>query len=470
MFDDLRQALRGIRKQPGFAAVAVLTLALGIGVNTSIFGIVSAFFLQPSRLSNVRRARGGHAEGGDHQPALRALLSGLPGLPEIVEHAHQSRRVHADAGPPEHQGTNAGAHVGRSGLAELLRAGGVSPAAGELLKPEQGEAKGAGAGHRALLPLLAAPVRRQPAIVGQPIVLNGQSFTVVGIAPESFTGLSWAMAVSGWVPTGAMGALMQNGDAIRDARAAPMFRLMGRLAPGRTVADARAELEVIAQRLATAYPAEHKGTRLMVIPENRARPDPSVAEAAARVRRGVRRHGDARAVHRLRQRGQPDGRARARAAARPRHPLGPRRQSRATDPAPGRRRTRARRDRRRRRTPARAVGRARARQLRPPGRHSDQPGPAIGLAGLGVHVRRLGDGRHRDLALARAPGLAIQPRRVAEGWGPRVRHQAARVPQPARHRPGEPLVHRARQRRPVRPQPAADADTSRSASGPTGCS
>ncbi len=47
MLDDLRQALRSIRKQPGFAAVAVLTLAFGIGVNTSIFSLVSAFFLQP---------------------------------------------------------------------------------------------------------------------------------------------------------------------------------------------------------------------------------------------------------------------------------------------------------------------------------------------------------------------------------------------------------------------------------------
>jgi hypothetical protein len=57
-----------------------------------------------------------------------------------------------------------------------------------------------------------------------------------------------------------------------------MFRLMGRLAPGRTMADARAELEVITSRLVAEYPVEHKGMRVLVIPENRARPDPSVAE------------------------------------------------------------------------------------------------------------------------------------------------------------------------------------------------
>ena len=86
------------------------------------------------------------------------------------------------------------------------------------------------------------------------------------------------MAVSGWVPSGAMGTMMHDGDAFRDNRGAPAWRLMGRLAPGRSLDEARAELEVVSKRLATAYPAEHKGTRVMVIPENRARPDPSVSE------------------------------------------------------------------------------------------------------------------------------------------------------------------------------------------------
>ena len=54
MLDDLRQALRSLRKQPGFAAVAILTLAFGIGVNTSIFSLVSALFLQPLRGEGLR--------------------------------------------------------------------------------------------------------------------------------------------------------------------------------------------------------------------------------------------------------------------------------------------------------------------------------------------------------------------------------------------------------------------------------
>ena len=71
---------------------------------------------------------------------------------------------------------------------------------------------------------------------------------------------------------------MSDGDHFRESRGVPAWRLMGRLAPGKTLADARAQVEVVAKRLAAAYPAEHKGTRALVIPENRARPDPSLSD------------------------------------------------------------------------------------------------------------------------------------------------------------------------------------------------
>jgi predicted permease len=278
MLDDFRQAFRSIRKQPGFAATAILTLAFGIGVNTSIFGIVSAFFLQPSRLSNPQELVVVMQKGEiinlpygysfpdylDYRASVKTFTSLTAFMPTPV---HLSARGQT----PERTWVEVVSP-------DYFALANVSAAFGELLKPGQGESKGAA-------PVIVLAYRYwktrfggNPAMVGQPVVLNGRSFTVVGIAPESFTGLSWAMAVSGWVPSGAMGALMQNGDDIRDSRAAPMFRLMGRLAPGRTVADARAELEVITKHLATAYPAEHKGTRVMAIAENRARPDPSIAE------------------------------------------------------------------------------------------------------------------------------------------------------------------------------------------------
>ena len=278
MLDDLRQALRAVRKQPGFTAVAVLTLALGIGVNTSIFGIVSALFLQPLPVKDsnelvmvMQRGEIINVPYGHSFPDYLDYRKSVTTLTNLV--AYSPTPVHLSA-----RGQTAERTWIEMVSTNYFALADVTPAVGQLFTPGEGESKGS-------VPTVVLAYRYwqrrfggNPSIVGQPITLNGQSFTVVGIAPESFTGLSWAMAVSGWVPAGAMGTLMHGGDELRDNRGAPMFRLMGRLVPGRAVTDARAELEVATKRLAAAYPAEHKGTRVLVIPENRARPDPSISE------------------------------------------------------------------------------------------------------------------------------------------------------------------------------------------------
>jgi predicted permease len=277
MIADLRQSLRSIVKRPALSAVAVLTLAFGIGVNASLFSLVSALFLQPLGVHNPHELvmvmqRGevinvpyGHSypdylDYRDSATTLSALAAFMPTPVHLGVRGQTPERTWVEIVSPDYFALAA-----------------VTSAVGDLPGP------GAEARHAAPEIVLAYRYWQRrfagnPAIVGQPIVLNGQAFTVIGVAPESFTGLSWAMAVSGWVPAGAMGALMRGGNEMREDRGAPMFRLMGRLAEGRTIQDARAELEVVTARLAAEYPAEHKGTRVLVIPENRARPDPSVAE------------------------------------------------------------------------------------------------------------------------------------------------------------------------------------------------
>lgn len=278
MFDDLRQALRSLRKRPGFAAVAILTLAFGIGVNTAIFSLVSALFLQPLPVRNAHELvlvmqRGDiiNVPYGHSFPDYLDYRESVTSLTELV--AYMPTPVHLSV--PGQTPERTWIEIASPNYFALA---GVTPAFGELLRPGEGEA----AGGAPTIVLAHAYWQRRfaanPAIVGQPITLNGQSFTVLGVAPESFIGLSWAMAVSGWVPTGAMGTLMANGEGMRNDRGAPMFRLIGRLAPGATLADVRAEVDVVTSRLVAEYPAEHKGTRALVIPENRARPDPSVAE------------------------------------------------------------------------------------------------------------------------------------------------------------------------------------------------
>jgi predicted permease len=86
------------------------------------------------------------------------------------------------------------------------------------------------------------------------------------------------MAMSAFVPSGAAPSLMANGEALLSHRRAPAWRIMGRLRPDKTLAEARADVEVVARRLAADFPVEHKGAKPLLIPENRARPDPSFAD------------------------------------------------------------------------------------------------------------------------------------------------------------------------------------------------
>jgi predicted permease len=278
MLDDLRQAFRSIRKQPAFAAVAVTTLAFGIGVNASIFSLVSALFLQPLAVKNAHELVLVMQKGeiinvpyGHSFPDYLDYRNTVTSLTDLVAYMPTPVHLSARGQTPERTWVE----VVSPNYFALAQ---VEPAFGQLLKPGEGEGKGAAPTVVLAWRYWQRRFGGNPSIVGKPITLNGQSFTVVGIAPKSFTGLAWSMAVSGWVPSGAMGTLTRGGDETRDNRGTPMFRLMGRLAPGRTLADARAELDVVARRLAAAYPEEHKGTRVLVIPENRARPDPSLSE------------------------------------------------------------------------------------------------------------------------------------------------------------------------------------------------
>jgi predicted permease len=278
MWDDLRQAIRSLRKQPGFTAVAVLTLAFGIGVNASLFSLVNALFLQPIRVKDpqqlvlvMQRGEIVPVPYGHSFPDYLDYRASASVFSELV--AYMPTPVHLSAGAQAPERT--WVEVVSPNYFALA---GAAAAFGELLRPGEGESRGAAPEIVLSYTYWQRRFGGNPSIVGQPITLNGKTFTVIGIAARTFNGLSWAMAVSAWIPAGALGSIMNDGDNFRENRGVPAWRLMGRLTPGTTLADARAQVDVIGKRLAAAFPAEHKGTRALVIPENRARPDPSVSD------------------------------------------------------------------------------------------------------------------------------------------------------------------------------------------------
>jgi hypothetical protein len=273
--DDARQALRSLRKQPGFTAVAILTLAFGIGVNVTLFGMISAFFLQPLPVKDAHQLvivmqRGDvvNMPYGHSYPDYRDYREATTTFSMLA--AYRPAPVHLSA--PGQTPERTWIEIVSPNYFALAQ---VSPAFGEFPQTADAEMKGA-------TPTVVLSYRYwqrrfggNPTLVGKPITLNGKAFTVIGIAPASFTGLSWAMAVSAFVPAGAVGTLME--DVSLENRGAHAWRLMGRLVPGKTIEDARSELEVVAKRLATTSSAEHKGSRIVLIPENRSRPDPAIA-------------------------------------------------------------------------------------------------------------------------------------------------------------------------------------------------
>ena len=221
MLDDLTQALRSVYKRPGFSAVAVLTLAFGIAVNASLFALVNAFFLQPlhakdpqelvmiMQRSEIINVRYGHSfpDYLDYRASASTLSDVAAYMPTPV-HLSTAGQV------PERTWVEVVSP-------NYFALAGVTAAFGELLEPGVGESRGAAPTAVLSYKYWQRRFGGNPGIVGQPVTLNGRTFTVIGVAPPAFTGLSWAMAVSAWVPSGAIGTLMSGGDDLRDSRGAP---------------------------------------------------------------------------------------------------------------------------------------------------------------------------------------------------------------------------------------------------------
>jgi predicted permease len=276
--NDLWFGLRMLRNSPGFTVVAVLTLAFGIGINTSIFSMVSAIFLQPlpvpdaDRLvavmqrSAVWKMPHGHSwlDYQDYRAQAQSLTDLIAYLPNPVH-------LSAPGQMPERTWIEL---VSPNYFSML----GVQAGWGRLFVPGDGEGEGA----ELVMVLSHRYWQRRfggnPEVVGQTIQLNGKAFTVIGVAPAEFQGAQWALAVSGFVPAELAPHLIKDGEYLLEGRGNAAWRLMGKMKPKVTLRQARAEVKVIAQRLAQDYPEAHEGAQVMVVPETSARPDPTFAD------------------------------------------------------------------------------------------------------------------------------------------------------------------------------------------------
>jgi predicted permease len=250
---DLRFSLRTLRKNPGFATIAVLSLALGIGANTAIFSIVNAILIRelpfeaPHELVNLYRDRA----RGDFDPLnypdfleIQAATSGLFSELGGYEFAISQRET----------GDGVETVVVEMVTGNYMPLLGVRPALGRTIMTEDHEAPGA---H----PVVMLGYRYwqnafggDPGVLGQEIRLSGRSFTVVGVAPEDFLGSVRGMAPEFFAPFMMINEIMPSGGNPIASRGTNAFMPVGRLREGVRVSELRAALANVARELKAAYP------------------------------------------------------------------------------------------------------------------------------------------------------------------------------------------------------------------------
>jgi predicted permease len=266
---DLRVARRNLMTHAGFTAMVVLSLGLGIGANTAIFSFIDGILLRPvavphaSDLVTLDTA------------ASRVTAFGDTSYPDYVDVSRQSRdllgavafrRVTVGLNPDA-----SSAQARPTVIWGLLVSGNyfsvldVQPVLGRGFLPEDDQAPG-----KAPVAIISFTAWRRtfagdPHVVGRSVKLNGHLYTIVGVAPKSFSGLELAYRPDIYVPAMMIADILPTaGSQLLASRHSRSWVVRGRLRPGVTVAHAQAEADRICANLTREYPAANKDTRFIL--------------------------------------------------------------------------------------------------------------------------------------------------------------------------------------------------------------
>jgi predicted permease len=253
LLQDVRYALRQLRKNPGFTAVAALTLALGIGANTAIFSVVNAVLIRPLPYKEDGRLVVILSQGRDPVPPAN--------FNDWREQSQSfSQMGAAEAWGPNLTGTGnpeklPALHV-TSDIFPLL---GVQPLLGRAFLPEEQET---GKEHEVVLSysLWQSHFAGNSEIIGQSMALNGEAYTIVGVMPRDFKFAPfWATKAQLWAPL-ALSARLTD-------RSGNSLRVFARLKPGVTLEKAQAEMAGITSRLEREFPGSNQDMQVVSLRE-----------------------------------------------------------------------------------------------------------------------------------------------------------------------------------------------------------
>jgi predicted permease len=272
LIQDIRYALRMLARSPGFTALAVLTLALGIGASAAIFGVVNGFLLRPLP--------------GKDNASLEVIAIRHPGNqdphgPSFLDYQDFRARSDAFSAMAAYDMDFVGVRAdGRSDrvfanyiTADFFPFLGLQPALGSLVFPGESEKSG-------VTPMVILSYsywqRRfggDSGIIGKNITLNGKASNIIGVSPKGFFGPYTPAEIGVFLPFGLADPDFQS------SRLRHGLHVLARPRPGVSRAQARASLQLIAGHLAESYPATNKDVAVDVIPERLARPEPGSSTA-----------------------------------------------------------------------------------------------------------------------------------------------------------------------------------------------
>jgi len=255
LWQDTRFALRQIRKSPGFTTVVVLTLALGIGANSSVFSLLNAVVLRPLKFPNAHRlvevtSLKDRKPVGTSAPDVKDFVALSRTFEKMAVYDEWRKNVSVSPG-----GENAQELLVGLAPPELFEALGVQPLMGRLFTTEEGLA---GRNHVALITesFWRTHFQRDPKILGRTLTINNRPYKIVGVIPGVIPG--WINAsynqmrgLALWEP------FLPSADVWSEqSRSGRGYGTIGLLKPGVTKENAQADLARIAHNLAATYPAD----------------------------------------------------------------------------------------------------------------------------------------------------------------------------------------------------------------------
>ena len=271
---DCRFAFRQVRKEPAVTATVVITLGLGIGVNTAMFSLLNGWLLRPlpvpspQQVTVLASQQKEGSNGNFSYPDFLDFQRGDDSFSSLFGYAFGIGGLSADGEARE---------IAYSSVTgNYFSALGVKPALGRLFLPGEGEKPG-----EELLVVLGysfwqSKFGGDPHVIGKSVRVNGKQATVIGVTPREFHGTVFLLDMDAFLPLSALSLISDsvNSLTVRDDR---LLTVMGRLKQGTALKQAQSSTDVIADRLATQYPEADKGVKVQLVPESFARPGAFVA-------------------------------------------------------------------------------------------------------------------------------------------------------------------------------------------------